>query len=231
MISWESVSFSCLTNDPNLQRIYTWHVQSCTIHPTFCPTSNPPPEGSLVLFYHMWQIRVPSHSRHTRTHNKDHIVQTGFFSAREEHYTTHSSIIMTPASLNYSHFSVWLHTAEATLSTYTTMTFSACEHASVHNSSLWRPNCCHRPANVDLFPLPPPLTVCSTLSTSELTRFHRDVCPRTVAVCPCGATHAGKAADCGFTYTVRLRPGPVCQLSGSSVKLHNTNTNCFRIRL
>lgn len=39
-------------------------------------------------------------------------------------------------------------------------------------------------------------------------------------VSSCGGTQAVKAADCGFTYTVRLSPSPVWQLSGTSVKLH-----------
>lgn len=44
-------------------------------------------------------------------------------------------------------------------------------------------------------------------------------------VWPCGGTQPVKAADCGFTYTVRLSPSPVWQLSGTSIKFHANTKN------
>lgn len=90
------------------------------------------------------------------------------------------------------------------------------------SSSLWTSNCCHGPENTDRFPLPPPLAACSTLRAPEgasLCRVGGSTRPGPSR----GGTQAGKAADCGFTYTVRLSPGPVWQLSGTSVRLQAAN--------
>lgn len=92
----------------------------------------------------------------------------------------------------------------------------------VLNSSPWSSNCSHRPKNIDPFPLPPTLTVSPTACGPEPGRC----CPGKPSLqTRSDRLEAGKATDFRFTYTVRLSPSPVWQLSGTSVKLnHNKPT-------
>lgn len=88
----------------------------------------------------------------------------------------------------------------------------------VLNSSPWSSNCSHRPKNIDPFPLPPTLTVSPTACGPEPGRC----CPGKPSLqTRSDRLEAGKATDFRFTYTVRLSPSPVWQLSGTSVKLNH----------
>lgn len=89
------------------------------------------------------------------------------------------------------------------------------QQSALHSSSLSSSNCCHRPQHIDRVPLPPPLFAPPRLRITKLRGLHESAHG---AGRPCGGGRAVKAADGGFTYTVRLSPGPVGQLSGSGVK-------------